>query len=403
MTEKTRQTILYVTGAVVFIGIMFAINLFLVKDESEEYTYDYPIGSTYSSGPDGAELLYRLFEGLGLEPVRHRYPLLEEFMPEDGTDVIWHVSGNSYGDPGFEDGEIDWVDEYVYGGGRLVLISNPPPERVATLPADDLDNSDSLLDYWLRKIDLYPIFRDINARAGSGSYFSNSRRLPILFNEYRGLGEVGEVNTYVRRGLVYPMVYRLTSKDISSGNARHFLRDGYGSVLVMLRHGSGQVWFVSDPYLFSNLLIQEADNAILATNLILGTRNWGGRSVLFDEYHLGFTRTRSLADAARTPLGRAIIYLGLLVALGLGVAGARFGPVRKSEGAVGVSQRAFVRALAGLWHGANARTAAADSLWKRYHTKKDVRRRGFSDELDLMRKGNPREDDLLDIARKLDS
>jgi hypothetical protein len=323
-------------------------------------------------------------------------------MPDGGVDVIWHTSGSMFKYVEVEDIELNWVDEYVHGGGRLVLISNPPPELSPTTAQSDIENKDALMDYWMEKAEIFPIFREVKSISEGAGYFSQTRRMPIVFRQDRGLGEVEEINTYVRHGIIEPVVYRFTSPDLTDTGARQFLRDSYGPVLVMYPYGFGQVWFVSDPYIFSNLMLREADNAVLAVDLVLGAKNWTGRSVLFDEYHLGFTRTRTFMDAARTPVGRAIMYLGFIMAIGIGCAGARFGPPRKSSVSIGVSQRAFVKALAGLWQGAGARAAAADSLWKRYHNKKDVRRNGLADELDRMRKGNPREDELIDISRKLD-
>ena len=402
MSKKLKNTITYTVGIVIFLGAMFVVNLLLVGPNAGDESYYYPTGSTYSSGPEGAELLYKIFEGLELTPIQHRNPLLGEFMPEGGVDVIWHVSGGFLKNVPVEEIEIEWLDEYVHEGGRLVLISNPMAELSPTTVQSDLEYEDDLLDYWMEKANIYPIFRDLKSISSGSGIFEQTRRLPVVFSEERGLGEVEKINTYVRHGIVQPIVYRLTSQSISDSEARHFLRDSYGSVLVMYSQGSGQVWFVSDPYIFSNLLIQEADNAVLAVNLVLGTNDWSGRSVLFDEYHLGFTRTRTFSDAVRTPVGKAILYLGLILTIGIGCAGARFGPARKPTGSAGVSQRAFVSALAGLWQGANARAAAADSLWRRYHNRKEVRRLGFADELDRMRRGNPREDELLEIAQKLD-
>lgn len=402
MSKKLKSTITYAFVAIIYLGLMFLINILLVSPDTRESTYYYPTGSTYSDAPDGTELLYGLYQEIDLEPIRHNNPLLEEFMPEGGVDVIWHTSGLLFKYVEVEDIEIEWVDEYVHGGGRLVLVSNPPPELVSTTVRSDLEYRDNLMDYWMDKAGIYPVFRELKSISEGAGYFARARRMPAVFNQERGLGEVEEISTYVRHGIVQPVVYRLTSQSISEPGTRHFLRDTYGSIVVSMQYGEGQVWFVADPYIFSNLMLREADNAILAVNMILGTRNWSGRSVLFDEYHLGFTRTRTFSDAARTPVGKAIMYIGFIMAIGIACAGARFGPSRKVSTTVGVSQRAYVRALAGLWQGANARAVAADSLWKRYHNRKEVRRTGLADELDRMRKGNPREDDLIDLSRKLD-
>ena len=76
------------------------------------------------------------------------------------------------------------------------------------------------------------------------------------------------------------------------------------------KHDEGQVWLISDPFLFSNMLLQESDNSVLAASIACQVSRGGDfPRILFDEYHLGFTQSVTLADAARTPLGKAILYL----------------------------------------------------------------------------------------------
>jgi hypothetical protein len=219
------------------------------------------------------------------------------------------------------------------------------------------------------------------------------------------IGPLGIVNTYERRTMIGPEVYRFSSLELPKADEAYLavIRDPYGVVVARVNHGDGTVWLVADPYLFSNLLIQEANNAPLAVSIAMSSRGGESAVISFDEYHLGYVQSRSLSDAARTPIGKAILFLGVVSALAIGTAGARFGRARKGIGPVGVSQRAFVQALAGLWQAADASTAAADALWRRYHSRSSARRRGLDEQLDSMRKGTAKVDELLEVARKLDA
>jgi len=391
--NKTGRIIKTVGAVVLLIAIMTMVSLLVARPTKNRYE-GHPIGSTYSADPGGCELMYRLFNELGFNTYQHRRPLLNDKMPEDGVDIIWH---NSATEP-FGGDEIDWVTNWVAAGGTLVLVDNPLRQLTAggTSGVYGLQNEDRLIDHWLRLFDISSSTRDVTPLGGSGEYDKTPYRLSVRNRTEWELGIIDEVYTYKREGITSPMGADETE------SLKVKLRDGFGSVVVVGKYKSGQVWFVSDPYIFSNMLLQDADNAVLAGSIAASARGGDFSSILFDEYHLGFTQSVTLADAARTPLGRGILYLCAVGVLAIAIAGARFGPVRQPKGAIGVSQRAFVSALAGLWQGANAVPAAADALWKRYGSRQGIRRKGLDRELDQMRTSRHKVDELLDISRKLD-
>jgi len=398
MNIKAARIARIIFGSLLVVAIIFVVNILFSTSGGGRPVGGYPVGSTYSADFDGAELLYRLLESTGFDVVRHRKPLIEEEMPDDGTGIIWHVSGEV---PVDED-ELAFIDHWVYRGGTLVLIDNPPEmEDILMDPVGEV-SGDSLIAVYADYFDLVGVQREITPLGGAQGGSPNTHYLTVGTTQNWGLGWISSIHSYLKRGLVNPVVYRFVELDEAQGRRLFAIRDGYGIVISSTEYGDGHVWMVADPYIFGNMLIQEADNAVAALSMLAGERSGGVGRVLFDEYHLGFVQTRSLEDAAKTPLGRAIIWFGLIGILAIGTAGARFGPVRKPRSATGVSQRAFVSALAEMWQGAGATGAVAEALWKRYSSRQDVRRKGLDKKLESMRGEKPRIEELIEISKKLD-
>jgi hypothetical protein len=365
----------------------------------------YPRGSTYSEAPDGAKLLYLLLGRLGFETIQARNPFEPNYV-QDGSDidVIWHVSTQSgvaaYGVQ-VSKPEINWLNDWVSAGGTLVLVSDPPPPDISAVELPGPATVDPLLDYWLGKFGMSAVLRGITSI--SDIQAPEGRRLLVNVKMASGLGgSVGIIHTYEKRQLGGSVAYRFARLGTDEIDA-DYISDAYGVVLAKMKSGDGTVWLVADPFLFSNLLIQEADNAPLAVTVAMSARGGSASKICFDEYHLGFVQSRTLVDAARTPLGRAVLYIGVLAALAIGTAGARFGRARTYSTAIGVSQRAFVGALAGLWQGAHASGAAAEALWRRYRTASSAQRRGLDSQLENMKKSGCTIEELMEVAKKLDA
>ncbi len=392
----TRQTSRLAFGLIAILVVALIINLLVGQPSDGSRIEVYRKGSSYASGHEGAELTFRLFEGIGFEVDQLHHPLLEAYVDADRVDVIWHFrSVNHVGSD-----EVDWIERWVNAGGTLVLIDDPQDEVAAGYEAR-FAVEDALISTWLDLTGLAASLRrvvDLSGRATAHSNRNLTHRSILM-----ALGEMGPVSTYARGSFGDSYVARFVQPEEISRGPEIVISDAHGIILAREPYGKGQVWFVADPMLFSNMLIQEADNAPVAVSMIAESRGGESSRILFDEYHLGFVQTRSFVDAARTPVGKALLYLGLVAVLAVGSAGARFGRARSAHGTIGVSQRAFVRALAGLWQAGGATEAAAGALWKRYQGNRSVRQAGLADELDKMREGHPRPDELLMVARKLDS
>lgn len=139
---------------------------------------------------------------------------------------------------------------------------------------------------------------------------------------------------------------------------------------VHLRHWtveSGQVFVGISGSIFSNELINRADNLVLLLNLLdMVDRDAG--YVLFDEYHHGYYDREPLT----TPFARRVLLaLGaqmfLLVTLFLASRGRRFGPLKVLGRPSRRSHLEFVDALAELYRRGKAGSHAARRLYDDFH------------------------------------
>ncbi len=85
------------------------------------------------------------------------------------------------------------------------------------------------------------------------------------------------------------------------------------NILVDVPYGSGQIVFLSDPYVVANGGINLVDNAQLAINIVAS----GGGIIAFDEYHQGYgaNTNRFFQFFAGTPIVPIFLQVALLVAL----------------------------------------------------------------------------------------
>src|SRR5204863_476374 len=138
------------------------------------------------------------------------------------------------------------------------------------------------------------------------------------------------------------------------------LTDGRPAVLRLDYGGGGSVTLFADPGYFRNRLWRSGDVPYFVTPLLVPARR--GR-VVWDEYHQGFGRGRSMTGVVLgwlvgTPGGWAITQLVGVLVVGLAVAGVRFGPARRDvlvcllarchvllEGVPGTAKTLLVRTL----------------------------------------------------------
>lgn len=131
-------------------------------------------------------------------------------------------------------------------------------------------------------------------------------------------------------------------------------------LLVEIPHGSGQILFLSDPYIVSNAGIDLVDNAILGINLAATTNG----TIAFDEYHQGFGSENSLLRYfSGTPVLAIFGQALLLVFFVLWTQGKRFGrplplPVKDRR-----SKLEYVGAMADLQQSTRSYDLAIENVY----------------------------------------
>ncbi len=140
----------------------------------------------------------------------------------------------------------------------------------------------------------------------------------------------------------------------------HLAADG-DTIVASFEHGRGKVYVSSDAQMFANATLPREDNLAFVANLLWSNAPQG--TVYFDEYHHGFgAEARETSDVDPTPLQRAVGVALVGCILFLVGKSIRFGaptPVFDPRRRAAVE---YVRAMAGLWHGAKAHHWALEQI-----------------------------------------
>ncbi len=182
-----------------------------------------------------------------------------------------------------------------------------------------------------------------------------------------------------------------TKSSALTAPAIHFANDKK-NIVVDVPYGSGQIVYLSDPYVVSNAGISIADNSALAINLV----GLGG-TVAFDEYHQGYgsNRNRFFEFFAGTPVVPIFLQLVLVVGLLFYSRSRRFArPVPEPE-PNRLSKLEYVSAMAEL----QQRTKGYDLAIENIYT--DFRRR-VARLVGIDNRTTPRHNLALLIAERID-
>lgn len=247
--------------------------------------------STRRSQPDGARALYLLAEESGLPVARHQTDL--EVIPDGGSVVLLSVY---HPDTETSKSDLFRVDDSDGGvDDEVALEQKARGMNAFTTPPLSEDERDRLLahvaaghtllyvpvgdpaDPLLEKlgVSLVPVEGSEGVR-----FFVPPHPTPWTFGVARAQSEV-------KTHLSLPATATTLLMDEQLG----------GTVAALVPHERGQVVVISAPELAMNKRLAQADNAQLWLSLL---RTAAGRgTVLFDEYHHGFSDDRSIAEFAR--------------------------------------------------------------------------------------------------------
>jgi hypothetical protein len=301
------------------LGILLFLAVYgLVALESSQRKEELPAPrTTYSASAGGYKALYLWLQALNI-PIQRWEKRLGDLPP--AASVLMMV------DPelGPGTGELEALKGWVSKGGTFVLVISRP-------------------NAFLKNFDL-------DLEPGFGKSHKNDDGEMFVFQPGPYTRGVRTLHYQGHPGLV-----------LAQPEAVIHLRSEWGGLLAVLEQGKGRLIVLTDPNLFSNELLREADHPRLALNLLL--THLGDGSVLVDEYHHGYGRATSVFDhLTRSKAIYPALQGFLLLLIFWAAKGRRFGPPRPLVRDEHRSSLEYVRAMAQLFQRAQARGLALEAV-----------------------------------------
>lgn len=298
LTAEGRMLRRWLVGAAIAIILFNLVNLALRALRPTEEVFA-PPGSSYGTNADATLAWDELLDALGFRTTRLEQPLSTVQLGSGrlGTDDTLVIMEPGFWQP--EPADIDRLQEFLEGGGRLVLGGQMPDELI-----------DGLFEV--------PPTYDFDGPTTSTVLVGSEVTEEVRSITGPGFGVFDDPGSGI--GLM--------------GNASQVL-------LLAQSLGQGNIFYVADAAVFSNRFIGESDNALLAVNLA------GGRRVVFDEYVHGFGGEGFWQNVP----GRwqvMIWLLGLALLVWMVAVGRRFGPPERVRRDLAPERRTYVDSLGGL-------------------------------------------------------
>lgn len=298
-----------------------------------------PNRSTYNFGATGTRAFYDLLAETGRRPTRWLEPMSSLLSGGKNKPSTFVVIGKTRRE--FDDKEIEQLLRWVSFGGRLVIIDRDPPEELVRTTANwlistsnskeniffeaDPSNSNQMTEKTSAAKPAQPTVFTDKVNAVQSSRFASSANFEQISD-----GNVSEIRDKNKeqingsRASESPSPEPASSEEPSEELSEDVkttaldapvmhLANNDKNLLVDFPFGSGQIVYLTDPYIVSNGGINLVDNAQLAINITASPEG----IIAFDEYHQGYGEGNNqiLTYFAGTPV--IAIFLQLLVLVGL--------------------------------------------------------------------------------------
>ena len=377
-----RQQVFIILGLVFLTVLLAGLNAATyVQKEKMPDSESSPNRSTYNNGATGLRAFYDLLAETGRRPMRWQQPVAA--LASGGADgpSTFVVVGRTRRE--FGDDEIESLLNWVSRGNRLVIIDREPPGKlvrttanwsVAVSAAEDgkifgIDPSDpnQMTQKTAAAKPVQPSIFTADVNAVQPSKLASTINIEKLSGE--AAAETSKSNTGI--GSMPAPTPENDSSDAIDTPAQTapvvHVADAGKNLLVDFPFGSGQIVFLTDPYIVSNGGINLVDNARLAINVVAS----GGGIVAFDEYHQGYgaNNNRFLEYFDGTPLVAFFLQFAVLAGLIAITQSRRFARPLPENEPNRLSKLEYVSAMAEL----QQRTKAFDLAVENIYT--DFRRR----------------------------
>ncbi|HEX8183198.1 MAG TPA: DUF4350 domain-containing protein [Blastocatellia bacterium] len=259
---------------VALFAVMVALNfIFFVDTRDAQESEESANRSSYRTTPYGTHAYFTLLEESNYPVTRLEQPFTE-ITERDRIGTLVLISLPESNNPNEE--EFKSLIKWVESGGLLIIID-----------------------------------REIHVPLGEASANTHSANPKSTVRPLQP--------TLLTRGVEHVKTSQYSTRvDLSSKAAIYHIGDDQGALLADARVEKGRVVLLTDPYIVANNGIKDADNVILALNLLAG-RPEG--KIAFDEYHHGFGSVTSsggmMSYFRGTPvpwmMAQAVLIAGLVV------------------------------------------------------------------------------------------
>jgi hypothetical protein len=318
-----KQRLILFLMIVGLVGVLVLLNaLTYVQTQKEPDSELHPNRSTYNPGATGTQAFYTLLSETGRKPVRW------QDSPEGLTNTtnkpsVFVVVGAMRRE--FTENDATSLLRWVSQGGRLVVIDREPPQDLKTSTANwkiDVSSDPAVELFSVDPTDqkqmttstdaakpIQPTVFTNGVNAVQPSRFSGW----VSFERLNGDGQSTGYGTGSDAPLKEVRVVEGDVHEPSSGAPVVHVAGDQKNLLVDVPFGSGQVVYLTDPYIVSNAGINIVDNAQLAINIV----STNGGTIAFDEYHQGYgsNANRLFQYFEGTPVIAIFVQCVLLVGL----------------------------------------------------------------------------------------
>jgi|GEM_PF-4323995 len=359
------QRALVVAIVVVLSGLPFLAIMLLQPSRPGE------AGSTLSRNTRGAEALYRLAELGEYDPTRRQRALFEP-LPESVAQ-IWIVQPAT----GLEWNEIDFLQQWIAGGGTLVLVSKSDPippmnsmgnitniapltqllydtnfQRIE-LDSDTIDTLTPLAPWAKVEWDL-PTIQDDTPQGlpvmPAAAHHPLTNGLPQMLAVPYALGGQWQVQILDQGFVIAP-----------SETMHPLLTTDAGPIMGEYALGSGHIVALTQTEWLTNALLPSAPCAEFGSRL-LAYRTRPGSTMFLEHVHGHTAGLRGIADLAGASWGQLVLWSGFVLLLAIASAGMRFVAPLPQPSAPRPEPGDYVEALGRLYSRAQAWEAVPYNL-----------------------------------------
>ena len=366
-----RQRITIILTFVVIIGLLVILNTVSYVQEDQKGDFEYsPNRSTYHAGPTGTRALHDLLNESGYKVIRWR-ETPDKLLGDSGKPVnTFVVIGQTKIE--FTDDEAKSLREWVWRGGRLVLIDRQVDRSLAPQSQG----------WGLSAVEFaYPTLEDNpgdTAQMTQGVTALQPVQPTVLTSTIQSVMP----SRFAARLKIVPrgeqdIVDEFFSTEDSETEASHdeeekfypaaapvvHIGNSEGALLVDYSYGAGRIAVLSDPYIVTNSGIKLNDNLQLAINTLAA----GEGLIAFDEYHQGrgVTQNAFATYFAGTPVLALAAQVVLVILLVLWTNARRFGRPLPLPQVDRRSSLEFVSSMAELQERSRAFDLAIENIYTR--------------------------------------